>query len=508
MPDALNAKESLYSRIVKVLYYLFIGYLCVQLLNYLSYAMNMVLFPYDVDVGEGLIVSRAFIIAQGKNIYSPIESEPYFVMNYTPLFEFLMAGFVKIFGPNIILGRVISICSALCSGYIIYKIVNGLTKLRQPAVIAGLMFFTSGWLTSWSVLCRVDVFALMLTLLGISLILGTDNRFDKRYILLSVMCFTGAVFTRQSMIAGPLSVIIMYIIEIRNTANKNQAVKSLKLFLTGLIGLCLSITLLLLCLTKGEFYRHTFVYTMSVFEFENFIRWMSDFLMTHGGVIVLALIYLFKQLFRRDIGIVLSFWLISLLITITAGKLGSSINYFLEFWAASCILVGILLADLHKQENFRYRGFLTGLVLILLAGQLYLFHDKVDFTTPADEYRQSSERLSRMVGEAKGEVLSEYTGYLLQNNKKSIYQPFSMAQLSLDGRWDQSKLIEDIQNKKFGLIIMSGVGMEYDRWTPQVKAAVDSYYKRVLLLPCFELSFYHHSINTYFIFEPKDEGEE
>lgn len=471
-------------------------YLFFNFMNYLAYAVNMILYPYDLDVGEGLIINRSWLLSRGENIYSPIDREPYFVMNYTPLFETVLAVLVKIFGPKIMLGRVLSAGSALLCGYFIHKIVWNVSKKGASSAVAGLLFFMSAWLTSWSVLCRIDVFALMFVLAGLSFITDEDRRHDRGTIILSGLCFVAALFSRQSMIAAPAACAAAY------WFCREDRQRSLKLFLSCTVGLAVLIGVALTVMTRGEFFRHSVLYTMGTYEFHDFVRWTKEYLNIHG---MMTLVSVLGAVFitSRKSPVLSLFWMFSLLITLTAGKLGASINYFLEFWSASCILTGLVLSHFENNDHAPQKMLIRVGVMGVIAAQLYVFQGRIDFTVPSKEYRQASEDLSALIGRAPGEVLSEYTGYTAQNGKESIYQSFSMAQLALEGKWDEGPILDDLKKQRFALIILTGVGMEYDRWTPRFKQAVERYYKQSRTFPCFELSYYHHTINVHYVFEPR-----
>ncbi|MGE0268497.1 MAG: ArnT family glycosyltransferase [Candidatus Omnitrophota bacterium] len=490
--------------IVRIFLWVMAAVLVYNFLNYAAYAFNLIVYPYDLDVGEGLIINRAWLLSKGENIYSPIDREPYFVMNYTPFFEFILAGLIKVFGPKIMLGRMLSVGAAVLSGYFIYKIVNNVTRQQVSALIAGLIFFTSSWLICWSVLCRIDVFALMFVLAGISLVTNQDQPKDFVAIFLSVLCFSAALYSRQSMIAAPVACAAWYGWNIIKGQDRKRNVEYFKLFLLLFFGITAGVLFALNCVTHGEFIRHTVFYTMSSFELSDFFKWFKEFWNTHWvltGISALSVVIAFK---KREMSVPEFFWLFSLLVTITAGKLGASINYFLEFWAANCVLTGLLLSRFERGA-LKWEAHLLGLFFfMLLIIQLLILHKRIDFTLPSAEYRQASNDMTELIRDSSGEVLSEYMGYALQNGKESVYQSFSMAQLALDGKWDEGRIINDLKNHRFGIIIMTGVGMEYDRWTPRFKDAINQYYKQTHIFPCFELSYYHHTINVHYVFEPKD----
>ena len=92
---------------------------------------------------------------------------------------------------------------------------------------------------------------------------------------------------------------------------------------------------------------------------------------------------------------------------------------------------------------------LSQIVVGIIFVQILVLHYRTDFNSVRDNYREASVKLAQYIHESPGEVLAEYTGYLVLNKKKPIYQPFSMTQLAQRGMWDEGVLIRDIQQKRF-----------------------------------------------------------
>ena len=55
-------------------------------------------------------------------------------------------------------------------------------------------------------------------------------------------------------------------------------------FAVGMIGIGGIITTLFYLFTNGEFYLHTFTYTLDGFSFGQYMEWLSKFLSSHGMI--------------------------------------------------------------------------------------------------------------------------------------------------------------------------------------------------------------------------------
>ncbi len=478
-------------------------FLLFRMVLYLLYAAEHILYPYDYDAGEGLILSRAWILAQGGNVYSSIHQEPYFVMNYPPVFEALVAGIIKLCGPGLWIGRLLSVTAAGVTGYCLYRTVRHLSGKTLCAAVAGLLYFSSCWLTSWSVIGRIDTFGVMCAVAGLAVITRPPGAMARRGpVLAAAVLFSLALFTRQSLIAAPLACVLSPIWA-RKQKDTDQTPRLT--FLAAMIAIPAVVAATLMMVTHGEFWRHTVIYTMGEYDLAEFWRWMSEFLNLHGVIVLLnvfcAVIFWRSGRFRLPV----LFWALSLLVALTAGKEGSSINYFLEFWAANCLLAGLMLGELAGEG--RWRKIAGPVVVGILLVQILVMHYRTDFNPVRATYREASQVLANHVRQAPGEVLSEYTGYLVMNGKEPVYQPFSMTQLAEREIWDEDPLINDIKRQRFSLIIMTNVGRAYGRWSRRMQEAVDTSYELIDTQPCYELSYYHSAVNINFVYRRKTPGE-
>jgi len=482
---------------------------------YLHYAYQMITYPYDFDVGEGLTLHRAIALSQGHNIYLSIHQEPFIVSNYPPLFDFLLAGLVKMFGPTLLGGRFLSFSATVFSAFFIYLIVFLESGKRFVSLIAGLLFLTSGWLQSWSVLGRMDMFAIALTLAGLSLFLEGDKKNKGIYVILSALCFVAALFTRQSAVAAPLSCFVYLLLrhiipefclkDGQNVIQENSFKTALK-FLLLLVGAGLIPLIILIIMTGGEFWLHVVTYTTGYFSWQEYAKWIHLYLQTHGIVTMISIIFIIISLLFKRISVICLFWIFAFIITITSGKVGSAINYFLEFWAASCILIGVSLSVVLKElysKSWKI-GLWKIFVMTCLFVQLCVFLKYKDYQTPTKKYRIAGETITKYIRQAPGDVLSEYTGYMAQNGKRIVFQPFAMTQLAKRGLWDQKRIVNDIKNNRFSLIIMSRVGLETGRWTKEMNETILQNYNLMETARCFELSYFHHTTSELDIFIPKN----
>jgi hypothetical protein len=64
-------------------------------------------------------------------------------------------------------------------------------------------------------------------------------------------------------------------------------------------------------------------------------------------------------------------------------------------------------------------------------------------------------RINNYVRVANGEILTEESGFAIQNDKEVLIHPLVLNYLERQGKWRADRLIKTIEEKKFSLIIVS-----------------------------------------------------
>lgn len=165
---------------------------------------------------------------------------------------------------------------------------------------------------------------------------------------------------------------------------------------------------------------------------------------------------------------------------------GSNVNYLLEWLAAMGLLVGIALARWRRELSQA----LCSLLLLTLSFQILWSLHWGQFVTLRVWTRRALEpemqQLEEIVCSAPGPVLADEMMSLLVVCGRDIFlQPFEFTRLAVEGRWDQTRVVEDIQSGKFRLILITSVSLTdgaKGRWTPEMWAAIQEHYEPVTVL--------------------------
>ncbi len=454
--------------------------LIIYCLFYLINSAIIIGYPYQISYPEGFLLNQAKRISDAKPIYHTINEYPYIIANYPPLYPYLCAIFVKLFGVSFAPGRIITFVSVLLISLLIYRILRNFIE-RENALIAGLLFIASSYIYKNSPFMRVDLTGLLLCLAGIYSFIKNKN------LIIPVIFFVGALYTKQTFVAAPLAVAIFLFINERKKAF---------IFIAELLILYALLFLLVNNLTDGEFYRHNFLYNMNIFQFKQAIKHYVWALQNHAIIFLFSVIYVLYSIAEKKYPLLLIYFLLACIIAFSVGKIGANMNYFFEMIALSCILTGLCLERLRGEIERKIFNFLINGALIV---QLLLFLHMPYLTepTPTKPERKEYRKLSEIIAKTEGNIISEDAGLLVLNNRSVLFQPFEFTQLANQRLWSQTVFIHNIRHKLFSLIILSfnlNCWVDEERLTPEmVQVIKENYYIK-------------EKIGEYYLYYPKIEN--
>lgn len=438
--------------------------LIIYALFYFIQSYVVITFPYQISYPEGFVLNQSYLISKGESIYRGINEYPYLVSNYPPVYPFLCALFVKIFGLSFVYGRLITFLASIFICWIIYIILKKETA-REIAIISALLFIASSYIYKNNPFFRVDMLGLLFSLMGIYIFLKTDK------LIFVTIFFIAALYTKQSFVSAPIAVVLYLFL-----TDKKRALTFVVLMLLCYIAIFFLINLY----TNGEFYRHNFLYNMNIFIFKQMAKHYIWFLQNHAIIILCSVIFLFLPDIQKKYSIFVIYFIISALVAVSVGKIGANMNYFFEIIAVSCILMGLAMKRL--KEIFKDEKTWGMLINSALFIQLLLFLHIPFFTEPIITKNEltNSKLLSEVVHNTDGKIISEDASLLLMNNKPIIFMPFEFTQLANQKIWDQTRFVNDLKNRQFSLIMLSfniHCQVDKERLTPLMADAIkENYY--------------------------------
>jgi hypothetical protein len=175
------------------------------------------------------------------------------------------------------------------------------------------------------------------------------------------------------------------------------------------------------------------------------------------------------------------------LTTVTLGKIGSDMNYFIEFLAAAAILAGLFCQEaLNRLKAPLIRW--TALAMLLAAicqwtvmpGTFNRFQTVARGTEP-----HPFDPLTEMIRKIEGPILAENMGILIAAGKPVLFEPYGFAQLAYNGLWDEKKILDRLDRKEFPLILLETNLWRFrqtSRFTPGFVAHLRANYRPVKII--------------------------
>lgn len=402
-------------------------------LNFFSLTFN----PYPDDYADGIIVNFANTLLEKGTYFLDIHNYPYIHAAYPPIFILLAAGFFKIFGSSFFILRFLSLIFSLVIAFIIFNFLKSSTKNKfLPLYFTGLCFVPK-FMSEWLAVGRVDTLAILFTILGLIYYLK-----DQKKLVLPIIFFTLAFFTKQTSILGAGAVFLDLFLNKKN--RKTAWVFALYLGLS-----ILSIFSVLTLYTKGQFFLHLITYTKAAtIELPVLITKYVRFFRPLAILTAFALYFLIKNK-RNVLGI---YFILNVLFLVTAGKDGASSNYFIEPFISLLLFCGLQINEFFKKskkETLLITLLLFFQIIALLSNPRYYLN--IVQKTISPNY-QAQQKVSTLIKNTKEPILSEDIGYLTMNDKKVWLQPFQFMKMAKANIWNPQQLLNDCYRKKFKLI--------------------------------------------------------
>lgn len=475
-----------------------LGLVVIELWAHILAIRNRVALPFQVDYEEGNILNALVRITHGLTPYPDPRAIPNILSPYGPVAYYLFAIPVKLFGVSFTGPRlIIAGCMAAICCFIGLSIAR---QTRSPlvGVVFGGIYGTLPAVESWSTILRVDFLALALCAAGVYVFTrATDAEAalysseevppgfssTNRFLYLSVWLFVAALFVKYTYIAAPAACALYLLIQ----RQWRQAAR----FVGFVAAASAALMLVLMFLTRGTIVIHLFRTHADPFSLDDYVTRMSAMMVMCRVLAVLAAVYLVGDLLRRRLSVPALWLLLATASAVTAGKLGSNWNHFLEWPAALCLCAGL---GWETMVRARPRVLVLA-TLLALTTWLGLFVRR-ERNFPYDPYitLRDCSQVYRAVKQYPGDrILSENVGALVLAGKTVwISNPFVYSQMVMRGGWPDAGLQRMVSNREFDLILaewnypefpsMMSAGAE--RFSSGVVKAIAQNYRAVRYYDC------------------------
>ncbi len=437
--------------------------------------------PFQFDYEEGNILNALARIAHGLSPYPDPHAFPNVLNPYGPVAYYVLAAPVKLFGNSFLGPRLVIVASLLvvccCIGLLIVRLGGS----RFNAVIFAALYAALAVVQAWSAVLRVDFLALALTSAGMRLFVShTENtetterteeqrrrKFSVRSVssvpsVLSGFLFAAAILVKPTFLAAPAACLLWLF------AHKNwRPALRFAVMMAAFFAAGIAITA---AATRGYFLTHFFLTHADPFSWSVYLTRMSGIFAVHRALVALAAVWLISDVRGRRASLPSLWLLMATLAAVTAGKLGSGWNHFLEWPAALCLCAALGWTKISsfirqpptidpRPSVFGHRR--TAACAMLLATTVWLcnfiIHQRDLWFF--DQYNGISEcpQAYAYIAQHSGDrVLSENVGALVLAGKTVwVSNPFVYTQLVTRRGWPDAGLERMVRERGFDLIVAS-----------------------------------------------------
>ncbi|MGI8906102.1 MAG: hypothetical protein ACR2IE_06390 [Candidatus Sumerlaeaceae bacterium] len=475
---------------------------------------------FQMDNEEGALLYQSLELNRGHSIYKPLTSYPYVVGTYPPLYMFVTSWTLDRDTPSFSQGRLLCWISCLGIAVIIALLIAIRTLHVTAGITAALLYLSTLEVFQWVAYYRVDFPAIYFSLIGLAFVALAPRYAPAR--VLSIVCFTLALYTKQTVIAAPLACVIAL------------CVRDWRMGLRYTVMLALAIAVpfaILTAATRGQYAIHTVLYNMNVYHPHELKHWFKHVWFMHQWLLMAATLSMFCAAvlaalrggrprseptveqsagpgFWRDFAAdpIYLYALLACLSFFAIAKSGTAENYLIEPIIGVVLMTGYSLGRLSDAISFRTRGFTIAL-LGAIATVLILFAHVSTVVTP--EARQirfnqsknptrvdfaAADKVARVVREEQKPTFTELAMFNLRAKRDPVLQPFILSELARQGRWNQQPFLDDLRDQKFGLIVTQydvESAEPTDVFTKEIIQAMSKYYEEEKMIRGLVWPRYH-----------------
>ncbi len=286
---------------------------------------------------ESVVSAQSQMLAHDGTLYYDLNRYPYTVSAYTPIFYLTEAALRKAGLPALAAGRLISFGSLIGIVILIWGLTMLYTGDRYCAWTAALLAASTSLLLNWGTIGQVDTLAACFAMAAFWQFSKYLLRGDKALVTAGIFA-TLAFFTKQTMVACPLAIFVVLLIERPRAALR---------FGIGLAAVVAGVALGINGITQGHFFANTARANLNPFALSK----LKPHFMVLIGVTPMMVVVLAgaKPAWRAGRALFLYLGFAGAIFLLTAAKIGSDTNYQIEF---TILLILCACLALHSLDFF------------------------------------------------------------------------------------------------------------------------------------------------------------
>ena len=388
----------------------------------------------------------SILAVQTGHLYHPLPAPPYTPQPFGPLFYLAGAGIARISGLNIDatfrLGRAMVLLSLLLCAATVWLISRQLGFTKNVSALAAMTLLAQPFFARWSGTMRPDVPALLAMLLALLFALRIPEMGITASLLAGSLIGVGFL-VKQSAAAAGLSIALVYLLN-----GRYKHIIALVLSAAVPVGIVFA----LLVGNHEPFLEHFLAAGRESWSLAGAAAWLAEGHLSRPTAILFYAIGTVGFLRAITAGERAQMLASFAAVTVFAGfalipQLGGAANYFLPGFAGCALLLPFAIRTF--EENVRApRAIAVLLILTFLAAVL-------DCAAGFYVLPRSSAGTYIPPGSLSSfKVLSDDPYLELHTRDPELIDPFTIHSLELQGRWNPSGVVANVQAGVYDLVIL------------------------------------------------------
>ncbi len=480
----------------------------------------------ELQYGEAIIYGQAARLLQGELLYQPIDSLPFTITAYTPLYYWLCAGLRLLFGDGFGPGRMLSALAGIAAVLMVGHIVAQGARNRWAGGFAALLFLGLGmpWVaprpdlffagdvlhtfwanlvadmpvtSPWMAFYKEDMLGVALALAAVLVLQASTGRAG---VVTAGALAALAILTKQTLVAPAIAGTLWLLLRVPRQAAIYASVTA---GIVGAVGVALEAT-------TGAFVSNTVLGNVNPMRLDVLAATLPVLLRFQAGPIALAAIAAVQLLRGRENRdrLLVFYWLATILPLVGLVKAGSNHNHWTELAASTAILASIGLwrafgaAETPRPRALVPMALLGGTLLAVMPLFGHPARMQPSWPQPDPAEVEEQQELVELVRSTPGAVLAAQLGLIALADRPILLEPYIYTILEREGRWDSRPLARSICSGEVALLVFehpledgSGEYHGYAFWPAPVLAALQ------------DTMVLHEQRGGYYLYVPRQPGQ-
>ncbi|MGH9520905.1 MAG: hypothetical protein ACRD3E_00070 [Terriglobales bacterium] len=393
---------------------------------------------FQHDYEEGNILNALLRITRGSTPYPDPHVLPSILNPYGPAAYYLLAVPAKLFGVTFFFPRLMIICCTVAVAAVVAIEARRLNRSWILGVAFGFVFLAIPNIQQWMWLLRVDLLGLAFTAAGLIVFSRElENHPESPRTFIPALLFAIAILVKPTLLAAPAACFTALVLrrDFRTAARLTLQTAAVFGGVLGAVAVA----------TRGAVLTDIFLTHPDPFSFHVFTQGLTAMIVASWPLVLLAGVALARDVGARRFSPAVLWIVFATATALTAGKLGSNSNHFVEWNAALCIAAAAGLDEIRRAfRSSAAPAAALALIAIVLAIQPAFATEPVnrDCAHAYESVRRES-----------GDIISENVGALvLGGNKVWVSNPYVLAQLVEHSGWSDAALVEMVRERRFAAI--------------------------------------------------------